>query len=112
MEDDYMRERAADVKDISERVIAVLNGKVKGAEMLSEPMIIVAEDQNRFLRFHIENSFRTVDNSQFPIHGIIKRYGRADKRGNITEGAFAYAQGQRKCHSRWQENQAVCQYWQ
>lgn len=44
MEDDYMRERAADVKDISERVIAVLNGKVKGAEMLSEPMIIVAED--------------------------------------------------------------------
>ena len=27
MDDDYMRERAADVKDISERVLAVLNGR-------------------------------------------------------------------------------------
>lgn len=44
MEDDYMRERAADVKDISERVLTILNGKGTGAEMLSEPVIIVADD--------------------------------------------------------------------
>ena len=44
MEDDYMRERAADVKDISERVLTILNGKSTGAEMLSEPVIIVADD--------------------------------------------------------------------
>ncbi len=39
-----MRERAADVKDISERVLTILNGKSTGAEMLSEPVIIVADD--------------------------------------------------------------------
>ncbi len=44
MEDDYMRERAADVKDISERGLTILNGKSTGAEMLSEPVIIVADD--------------------------------------------------------------------
>lgn len=44
MEDDYMRERAADVKDISERVLTILNGKSTGVKMLSEPVIIVADD--------------------------------------------------------------------
>lgn len=44
MEDDYMRERAADVKDISERLLTVLNGKSAGMEKLSEPVIIVADD--------------------------------------------------------------------
>lgn len=44
MEDDYMRERAADVKDISERLLTVLNGKSTGMEKLSEPVIIAADD--------------------------------------------------------------------
>lgn len=44
MEDDYMRERAADVKDISERLLTVLNGKSAGMEKLSEPVIIAADD--------------------------------------------------------------------
>lgn len=44
MEDDYMRARAADVKDISERVIANLQGAAEGAEDSGEPMIVVAED--------------------------------------------------------------------
>lgn len=44
MEDDYMRERAADVKDISERLLTVLNGKSAGMERLSEPVIIAADD--------------------------------------------------------------------
>ena len=30
MDDDYMRERAADVKDVSERVLSILNGGQKG----------------------------------------------------------------------------------
>ena len=44
MDDDYMRERAADVKDISERVLSVLNGGQKGKVVTDEPMIIVADD--------------------------------------------------------------------
>ena len=44
MDDDYMRERAADVKDISERVLSVLNGGQKGKVVTDEPVIIVADD--------------------------------------------------------------------
>lgn len=44
MSDEYMRERAADVKDISERVLAILNGQDKGKVTTSEPVIIVADD--------------------------------------------------------------------
>jgi phosphotransferase system enzyme I (PtsI) len=44
MDDDYMRERAADVKDISERLISVLHGEEKGKVASDEPVIIVADD--------------------------------------------------------------------
>ncbi|MCI9382110.1 MAG: phosphoenolpyruvate--protein phosphotransferase [Dorea sp.] len=44
MDDDYMRERAADVKDISERLLAVLNGRNAGTAETEEPVIIVADD--------------------------------------------------------------------
>ncbi len=44
MEDDYMRARAADIKDISERLISVLSGKDNGAIGADEPVIIVADD--------------------------------------------------------------------
>ena len=44
MDDDYMRERAADVKDISERVLSVLHGGQKRKVVTDEPMIIVADD--------------------------------------------------------------------
>lgn len=44
MDDDYMRERAADVKDISERVLLILNGGQKGKVVTDEPVIIVADD--------------------------------------------------------------------
>lgn len=44
MEDEYMRGRAADVKDISERLINILSG-VDASDVISEePVIIVAED--------------------------------------------------------------------
>ena len=44
MEDDYMRARSADVKDISERVLSVLGGKTAGMTASGEPVIIVADD--------------------------------------------------------------------
>lgn len=44
MDDDYMRERAADVKDTSERVLSVLHGGQKRKVVTDEPVIIVADD--------------------------------------------------------------------
>lgn len=54
MDDDYMRERAADVKDISERLLTILNAQAGLSENMAqtddslqnanEPVIIVADD--------------------------------------------------------------------
>ena len=44
MDDDYMQERAADIRDISERVIANLNGENKSKVVTDEPVIILADD--------------------------------------------------------------------
>lgn len=44
MDDDYMRGRAADIKDISERMISILNGTQANPEAMPEPVIILAED--------------------------------------------------------------------
>lgn len=44
MDDDYMRGRAADVKDISERVLNNLSGAGKTGVITDEPVIILADD--------------------------------------------------------------------
>lgn len=44
MDDDYMRGRAADVKDISERLITVLSGGASGGIQSEEPVIVLADD--------------------------------------------------------------------
>lgn len=44
MDDDYMRARAADMKDISNRVVAVLEGKTGSLLNYKEPVILLAED--------------------------------------------------------------------
>lgn len=44
MDDDYMKARAADVKDVSNRMIAILQGKNQGGIDSDEPVIIVADD--------------------------------------------------------------------
>ena len=44
MDDDYMRGRAADVKDISERVLNNLSGAGKTGVTMDEPVIILADD--------------------------------------------------------------------
>ena len=44
MDDEYFKARAADIKDISERLIGVLQGRGSVGDIGSEPVIIVAED--------------------------------------------------------------------
>ena len=44
MDDAYMRERAADVRDISKRVIRVLSGEETGGIKSDEPVIVLADD--------------------------------------------------------------------
>lgn len=44
MDDDYMKARAADVKDISERLVSVLSGVDNDMGNLDEPVILVADD--------------------------------------------------------------------
>ena len=44
MEDEYFKARAADVKDISERVIRALTGQEGGKDLGDEPVILVADD--------------------------------------------------------------------
>lgn len=44
MEDEYMKERAADVRDISERIINILSGADSVSNSGAEPCIILADD--------------------------------------------------------------------
>ena len=44
MDDEYMKARAADVKDITERVVGILNGSAESSDLGDEPVIVVAED--------------------------------------------------------------------
>lgn len=44
MDDDYMKARAADVKDISNRVVSILQGRDNSTLTSDEPVIVVADD--------------------------------------------------------------------
>ena len=44
MDDEYFKARSVDVKDISERVITILNGNDTASDIGEDPVIIVAED--------------------------------------------------------------------
>lgn len=44
MDDDYFKARSADVKDITSRVVTILNGGEANSDIGEEPVIIVAED--------------------------------------------------------------------
>ena len=44
MDDEYMKERAADVKDVSDRMIRILSSHGESELEISEPVIVVAED--------------------------------------------------------------------
>ena len=77
MDDDYMRERAADVKDISERVLSVLHGGQKRKVVTDEPVIIVADDLAPSETVQLENdmvlSFVTVHGSVNSHTAILAR---------------------------------------
>lgn len=44
MDDAYMQGRAADVKDVSERVLDILCGVSNGTREMTEPCIVAADD--------------------------------------------------------------------
>jgi phosphotransferase system enzyme I (PtsI) len=44
MDDDYMKERAADVLDVAGRVLSILTGAQRGASQRKEPVILAAND--------------------------------------------------------------------
>lgn len=44
MDDEYFKARSVDVKDVSERVITILNGNDTDSDIGNEPVIIMAED--------------------------------------------------------------------
>lgn len=44
LEDDYMKGRAADIRDISERVLVILSGQEAGLLQTEEPVIVAADD--------------------------------------------------------------------
>ncbi len=66
MDDDYMKERAADVKDISERLISVLLKEEKKEVDTDMPIIIVADDLS---------PSETVQMDKSKVQSFVTRYG-------------------------------------
>lgn len=66
MDDEYMKARAADVKDISNRVISVLQGIEDDGFDSSEPVILVAEDLAPSETVQLDKSF---------LLSFVTRYG-------------------------------------
>ena len=69
MKDEYFKARAADVKDISERVINALSGYDMGNGVIDEPIIIVAEDLA---------PSETVQMDKSKLLGFVTRLGSAN----------------------------------
>lgn len=44
MDDEYMRARGADIKDVAERLLSVLSGGNGGMQKLTEPSVVLADD--------------------------------------------------------------------
>ncbi len=69
MDDEYMQARAADVKDISERLITVLKGKDNDMSQSEEPIILAADDLS---------PSETVQMDKSKILAFITKYGSAN----------------------------------
>ena len=69
MDDDYMRARAADVKDVSERLIRILSGEGQSGIRGNEPVILAAEDLA---------PSETVQLDKSKILAFMTRYGSAN----------------------------------
>ncbi len=77
MEDEYMRGRVADVRDISERLLSILQGEAAEKVSVSEPVIIVADDlvpsETVLLDKDMVLSFVTVHGSRNSHTAILAR---------------------------------------
>ena len=77
MEDEYMRGRAADVRDISERLVSLLNGTGAGGVQTEEPVIIAAQDLAPSETVQMDKqkvlSFVTIDGSMNSHTAILAR---------------------------------------
>ena len=69
MEDEYMRARAADVKDISRRVVNILTGAGDAAALDDQPAILVADDLT---------PSETVQLDKSKLLGFITRHGSSN----------------------------------
>ena len=69
MDDEYMKARAADVKDISERIVNVLSGNGQNMAEMEEPVILVADDLA---------PSETVQMDKSKLLGFVTRYGSAN----------------------------------
>lgn len=66
MDDEYMKARVADVKDISERIVNVLSGTSTGNLTMNEPVILVADDLA---------PSETVQMDKSKLLGFVTQYG-------------------------------------
>lgn len=69
MDDDYMKARAADIKDISDRIVNVLTGNNSDMSGVLEPVILVAEDLA---------PSETVQMDKSKLLGFVTRLGSAN----------------------------------
>lgn len=69
MEDDYMKARAADIKDISERLVNILTGNNTDMSELKEPVILAADDLS---------PSQTVQMDKSKLLGFITRLGSSN----------------------------------
>jgi len=69
MDDEYMQARAADVRDISQRVVSILMGAGTEATELIEPVIMVADDLT---------PSETVQMDKSKLLGFITKYGSSN----------------------------------
>ena len=77
MEDEYMQARAADVKDITERLLRCLSGSIRKDNDFAEPVIIVARDLSPSETVSLDKSkimaFVTVEGSAASHTAILAR---------------------------------------
>ena len=105
MDDEYMRARASDIKDVSNRVIGILTGRGKTAFSFDEPVIIVAKDLTPGETVQLDKSkvagFVTEQGSDNSHTAILARSmgipaivntGKTDR---SAEGKFAVIDGER-----------------
>lgn len=99
MDDEYMKERAADVRDISRRLVSVLQGETGGFAMPDEPVIVAAWDLT---------PSQTVQMDRSKILGFVIRNGSANSHTAILARSMEIpALVGVEVHPDWQGRMAV-----